>query len=61
LPMLPPKINLKSFEGIAVSSPERRSFALTKYTDVAVWDPNQKLQPGDGLVVVLRPRQLVQK
>jgi alpha-glucosidase len=61
LPMLPAKINLKSFEGIAVSSPERRSFALTKYTDVAVWDPNQKLQPGDGLVVVLRPRQLVQK
>jgi alpha-glucosidase len=61
LPILPAKINLKSFEGIAVSSPERRSFALTKYTDVAVWDPNQKLQPGDGLVVVLRPRQLVQK
>jgi alpha-glucosidase len=61
LPMLPAKINLKSLEGIAVSSPERRSFALTKYTDVAVWDPNQKLQPGDGLVVVLRPRQLVQK
>src|SRR3984957_550453 len=61
LPILPTKINLKSFEGVAVSSTERRSFALTKYTDVAVWDPNQKLEPGDGLVVVLKPAHLVPK
>ena len=61
LPILPAKINLTNFEGIALSSPERRSFALAKYTDVAVWDPNRKLQPGDGLVVVLKPRHLVPK
>jgi alpha-glucosidase len=61
LPILPAKINLKNFEGIAISSPEKRSFALTKYTDATVWDPNQRLQPGDGLVVVLKPAYLVPK
>jgi alpha-glucosidase len=61
LPLLPPKINLKNFEGIAVSSPERRSFASTKYTDVTLWIQDQKLQPGDGLVVVLKPTHLISK
>jgi alpha-glucosidase len=61
LPLLPAKINLKNFEGIAVSSPERRSFASTKYTDVTLWVQDQKLQPGDGLVVVLKPTHLISK
>jgi alpha-glucosidase len=61
LPLLPAKINLKNFEGIAVFSPERRSFASTKYTDVTLWIQDQKLQPGDGLVVVLKPTHLISK
>jgi alpha-glucosidase len=61
LPMFPDKINLKKCEGIAVSSPEKRSFALTKFADLTVWDQSQKLQPGDGWVIVLRPRHLIPK
>jgi alpha-glucosidase len=61
LPILPAKINPKDFEGILVSSPEKRSFTAIKYTNAKAWDQGQQLHPGDGLVVVLKPRQVIPK
>jgi alpha-glucosidase len=58
---LPAKISLKDFEGIVISSPEKRSFTAIRYSDATVWDQNQKLHTGDGLVVVLKPSQVIPK
>ncbi len=55
---LPAKISLKDFEGIVISSPEKRSFTAIRYSDTTVWDRDQKLHTGDGLVVVLKPSQV---
>jgi hypothetical protein len=57
----PAKISLKDFEGIVISSPEKRSFTATRYSDATVWDQSQKLHTGDGLVVVLKPTQVIPK
>ena len=59
LPILPAKINPKDFEGILVSSPEKRSFTAIKYANAKAWDQDQQLHPGDGLVVVLKPREVI--
>jgi alpha-glucosidase len=58
---LPAKISLRDFEGIVISSPEKRAFTAIRYSDATVWDQNQKLHTGDGLVIVLKPNQVVPK
>jgi hypothetical protein len=58
---LPAKISLKAFEGIVISSPEKRSLTAIRYGDATVWDQDQKLHTGDGLVVILKPSQVIPK
>jgi alpha-glucosidase len=56
LPGLPPEINLAEFEAMVISSPEKRSFVANHHMTVSEWRVG-KLRPGDGLVVVLKPKQ----
>jgi alpha-glucosidase len=60
LPGLPTEINLADFEAMVISSPEKRSFLANNHMTLTEWRARQ-LQPGDGLVVVLKPKQLLPK